>query len=122
MIPTPERYLYRIAFYDTKKRVILKTGSSRPCGNHHNRTSIHAEECAINYCRNIKKKNLHIYIWRWGSNGEIKPAMCCYRCTKVLNKYNMTNNVFTFNLNKNIISAISENPEISLAYKIKNGL
>jgi hypothetical protein len=124
MITTPELLLSRIAFYDPKKNIILKVGTSRPCGIGYNKSSIHAEENALNFCRNSKKKNLQIYIWRWTSNGNIKKAMCCYSCTKMLKKYNYENKVFTFDdsNDNNIISAISENPEVSLAYKIKNSI
>jgi len=121
MIATPEPSPSRIAFYDPKRNVILKVGTSRPCGFGYNKISIHAEENALNFCRNSKKKNLQIFIWRWTSTGEIKSAMCCHSCTQMLNKYNYENNVYTFD-GDNIISAISNNPEISLGYKIKHNL
>ena len=47
-----------------KKKKILKFGHNRPCGHNHNRLSIHAEQLAIEYCRehNLKSK-IDIYIW-----------------------------------------------------------
>ena len=121
MIATPEASPSRIAFYDPKRKTILKVGTNRPCGFGNNKISIHAEENALNFCKNSKKKNLQIFIWRWMPSGQIKSAMCCHSCTQMLNKYNYENNVYTFD-GDNIISAISTNPEISLGYKIKHGL
>ena len=50
-----------------------------------------------------KSKHYNIYIWRWGKCGNIKPKICCTRCTKMLNKYNYQDKIFTFD-NNNIIS------------------
>ena len=111
-----------IAFYDPKRKNILDFGSSRACGCNHNKISIHAEQNAINYCRKNKKKNkLEIYIWRYSKDGNIKSAHCCYSCTKLVKKYNYQDRVFTFG-KENIESALVDNPQISLAYKIKYNL
>ena len=64
--------------------------------------------------------NKNIYIWRYDSKMGIKPTYSCLKCTQLLKKYNITK-IYTFDKG-NVISAISENPEISLAYKIKNKL
>ena len=113
-----QKWLLIIAFYDPKRKIILKYGSSRPCGHNHSKKSIHCEDIAINYCRNIDKK-LNIYIWKYNVNGEIKPAYCCYRCTLLANKYNYTNKIYTFN-NNEIISGIVDNPVLSLGYIMNN--
>ena len=111
-----------IAFYDPKRKNILDFGSSRACGCNHNKISIHAEQNAINYCRKNNKKNkLEIYIWRYSKDGNIKSAHCCHSCTKLVKKYNYQDRVFTFD-KENIESAIVDNPQISLGYKIKYNL
>ena len=111
-----------IAFYDPKRKNILDFGSSRACGCNHNKISIHAEQNAINYCRKINKKNkLEIYIWRYSKDGNIKSAHCCHSCTKLVKKYNYQDRVFTFD-KENIESALVDNPQISLGYKIKYNL
>ena len=58
MIAHPLLWLSRIAFYDIKKKIILNYGTSRACGCNHNRVSIHAENLAINYCKehNLQKE------------------------------------------------------------------
>ena len=111
-----------IAFYDPNRKNILDFGSSRACGCNHNKRSIHAEQNAINYCRkNDKRNKLEIYIWRYSKDGNIKSVHCCYSCTKLVNKYNYQNKIFTFN-KENIESAVVDNPQISLGYKIKYNL
>lgn len=108
--------------YDKRKRIVVHCGSSRPCGCNHHKTSIHAEQRAFEYLRNhIKNKNLHIYIWKWGKCGDLKPAYCCISCKKLLMKYNYQDKIFTFE-NDKVISAITENPNLSLGYMIKYGL
>ena len=107
--------------YDKKKKNILNFGSSRPCGCNYHKSSIHAEQNAINYCRKTKNRNLEIYIWRWDKYGNIKKTNCCISCTKLAHKYGYENNIFTFENNKKK-NAIVEKPELSLAYKIKYGL
>tara|TARA_Y100000389_G_scaffold186681_1_gene207292 strand:+ start:149 stop:583 length:435 start_codon:yes stop_codon:yes gene_type:complete len=108
--------------YDKRKRIVVHTGSSRACGCNHHKTSIHAEQAALEYIKNHKKnRNLQIYIWKWGKFGELKPAYCCISCKQLLTKYNYENNIFTFN-SGNIVTAIVENPSLSLGYMIKYGL
>ena len=63
----------------------------------------------------------HIYIWRYSKDGHIKKKECCNVCTKYLRKSNYYNRIYTFD-NSDIVTAISDNPEISLNYKIKYGL
>jgi cytidine deaminase len=106
-------------FYDPKRKIIVEFGTSRPCGINHNRHSVHAEQKAIQYClNNDKRKRYKIYISRYNRHGEHKCTMCCSSCTKLAKKYNFTDRIFTVEDDK-IISAISEFPEVSLAYKIK---
>ena len=107
--------------YDPKKNVIIQSGTSRPCGYNHGRNSIHAEEIALRYCRQYDKRSrFHIYIWRYSKNGHIKKKECCDACTKLLKKYHYEDKIFTFD-GQEYVSAISENPELSLCYKIKYG-
>jgi len=88
-----------------------------------NRYSIHAEQKAIEYCRKNDKRNRYqIYISRYSRNGFHKPTMCCSACSILVHKYNFENRIFTINEDDEIISAINDNPEISLAYKIKYNL
>ena len=123
MIARPELSRSIIAFYDVKKRIIVKYGSSRPCGCNARRVSIHAEQLAINYCKEYNLKNrIKIYIWRYDRFGKIKTAMCCRACTQLIQKYNYESKIFTFDENLKSISAISDNPQISLAYKIIHNL
>ena len=122
MISRPFLQQSNIAFYDPKRKNILDFGSSRACGCNHNKISIHAEQNAINYCRKNNKKNkLEIYIWRYSKDGNIKSAHCCYSCTKLVKKYNYQDRVFTFD-KENIESALVDDPQISLGYKIKYNL
>ena len=108
--------------YDKRKRIVVHSGSSRACGCNHHKTSIHAEQRAIEYLRKHKKnKNLQVYIWRWSKCGEIKSTYCCTSCSQLVHKYKYENDVFTFNNGKRV-NAIIENPELSLAYKIKYDL
>ena len=119
----PLKLLSIIMFYDPKKKIILSYGINRPCGHNHNKPSIHAEQIALKYClENDKNYRYHIYISRYNRDGFLKPTHCCNSCTKLLKKYNYHNKVFTFNENKKIIPAIVDNPEFSLAYKIKHNL
>lgn len=107
--------------YDKRKKIIVYSGSSRPCGCNHHKTSIHAEQRALEYLRYKNNKNLQIYIWKWGKSGDLKPAYCCVSCKQLLMKYNYQDKIFTFE-NDKIISAITENPNLSLGYMIKYGL
>jgi len=118
LIIIPLKWGFSIAFYNPKKKLILKYGSSRPCGRNHCQRSIHVEEIAVNYCRiNDKRNNYKIYIWRFNSQGEVKPAYCCHRCTKIINKYNYNNKIYTFT-EDGIRSSIIDNPKVSLGYKL----
>ncbi len=122
MITRPWLLLFSIAFYDPKRKNILDFGSSRACGCNHNKISVHAEQNAINYCRKNEKRNkLEIYIWRYSKDGNIKSAHCCHSCTKLVKKYNYQDRVFTFD-KENIKSALVDEPQISLGYKIKYNL
>jgi hypothetical protein len=84
----------------------------------HNRSSIHAEHLAINYCQRNPHRNIDIYIWKYDKLCNIKRANCCQSCTILALKYNY--NIFTFNENMEKCSAIIENPQKSLFYLIKN--
>ena len=111
--------------YDKKKKSIIHHGSSRACGCNYHKSSIHAEQVAINYCnQNIKNiNNIKIIIWRWDKKGNIKSAFCCHSCSQLINKYKYNNIFYTIdNENNKIISSLVENPSLSLAYKIKYGL
>ena len=122
MIYRPLLWQFSIVFYDPNRKNILNFGSSRPCGYNHNKISIHAEQNAINYCRKNNKKNkLEIYIWRYSKDGNIKSAHCCHSCTKLVKKYNYQDRVFTFD-KENIESALVDDPQISLGYRIKYNL
>ena len=118
----PALYLLSIAFYDPRRRKILKKGSSRASGINSRNISTHAEDNAINFCRKNKvNPRCDIYIWRWGKDGFMKPAKCCNACTKLANKYGYNDRIFTFE-NKIKINAVVDNPEISLGFKIRHGI
>ena len=102
-------YVFCIAFYDRKKKIIVKTGCCRANGEGSSKITCHAEELAIKYCRRYDKKNKY----------EIKTTTCCKSCTKLANKYNYQNRIFTFE-DENIINAVIDNPKISLGNIIRN--
>ena len=106
--------------YDKRRKTIVDRGSNRACGCNYTKSSIHAEQIAINFCRNNKHRSLQIYIWRWDKKGNIKPTYCCHSCTKIINKYNYQNDIFTCKDNKVVLATGS--PYMPLAYKIKYGL
>ena len=107
-------------YYDPNKKRIITFGSSKPCGCNHNKSSIHAEVLALNYClKNDRNNRYQIYISRYTKTGHFKSKTCCKSCTQLLKKYNYQDKVFTFENNK-IIPAIIESPEVSLSYKIKS--
>lgn len=109
-----------IAFYDRKQKIIVKNGACRANGYTSSKITIHAEELAIKYCRQFDKKNKYdIYIWRYGKEGNIKTTTCCKSCTKLANKYNFQNRIFTFK-DGEVIDAIIENPSISLGNMLRN--
>jgi len=107
--------------YDKRKKTIVDSGSSRACGCNYHKASIHAEQKAIEYLRKNNKNNLQVYIWRWSKSGEMKPTYCCISCTQLIKKYGYENHIFTIN-NSVKISAMIDNPGLSLAYKIKYDL
>ena len=51
----------------------------------------------------------------------MKPTYCCPACKKLAEKYNYENKIFTFDNNK-IVSAVIDDPTISLALMIKYDL
>ena len=109
-----------IAFYDRKKKIIVKTGCCRANGNSSSKITSHAEELAIRYCRKYDKKNKYdIYIWRYGKTGDIKTTACCKSCTNLANKYNYQDRIFTFK-DDEIISAVVDNPSVSLGNMLRN--
>ena len=109
-----------IAFYDRKKKIIVKSGACRVNGNSSSKITCHAEELAIKYCRKYDKKNKYdIYIWRYGKSGDIKTTCCCKSCTKLAYKYDFQNRIFTFK-DDNPINAIIENPQVSLGNMLRN--
>ena len=108
--------------YDKKKKTIINIGTSRPCGNNYNRASIHAEELAVQYMKNLPKINRYeIYIFRYSKDGFLKPTFCCHRCSIIITKNNLQDKVFTFDHSFNKISAMGS-PYIPLAYKLKHDL
>lgn len=107
--------------YDKKKKNIVKMGTSRACGDNHIKSSIHAEEICINYCRTNDKRNKYkIYIWRYSKEGKIKPVYCCCACSQLLEKYKYSHKIFTFD-NGMIYSAYGK-PYITIGFIIKHGL
>ena len=108
--------------YDRKRRTVASMGTSRACGENHNKISIHAEQRCLEFCRSHDKRHKYeIYIWRYSKDGNIKSAHCCHSCTKLIKKYNYQDRVFTFD-KENIESALVDDPQISLGYKIKYNL
>ena len=75
-----------IVFYDDKRNIIIKFGSSE-IGHHIITANIHAEEIAMKQLRKyiIKnqlnytkyKKHIKLIIWKKKSDIEILPAQCC---------------------------------------------
>tara|TARA_Y100001970_G_scaffold261019_1_gene343691 strand:+ start:183 stop:617 length:435 start_codon:yes stop_codon:yes gene_type:complete len=104
--------------YDRRRKVIVNMGLSRPCGVNHRKASIHAEQKAIEYCRG-KSRNYDIYIWRYSKGGKIKEKYCCTACTKLAQKYNFTNKIYTF-VNGTRCSAVIDKPPLSLCYQIRD--
>ena len=107
--------------YDKKKKTIASMGTSRACGENHNKISIHAEQKCLEFCRSNDKRNKYeIYIWRYSKDGRMKPVFCCGACTKLLGKFNYHNKVFTFQDN-NRCPAVGT-PYITLGHQIKHQL
>ena len=102
--------------------MIVTFGSSKPCGVNHSRASIHAEQLALRYCLKYdKRKRYEIYISRYDRKGFHKAKPCCNACCKLITKHGYHKRIFTVTGANEIISAIPEVPETSLAYKIKHG-
>jgi hypothetical protein len=84
--------------YDKKRKTIVDKGTSRPCGENHQKISIHAEQKCISYCRTKDTRNKYeIYIWRYSKEGKVKPVFCCGACTKLVKKFNYHDKIYTFN-------------------------
>jgi hypothetical protein len=99
---------------------MVDCGNSRACGCNHNKISVHAEQLAIEYCRKHDKRNKYkIYIGRYARDGHIKPAYCCHACSQLVKKYNFQDRVFTLDSGE-FVSALKENPSISIGYQIKH--
>ena len=66
------------------------------------------------------KEKCDLFISKYNRQGNHKCTKSCLSCTQLAKKYNFVNRIFTID-NNEIISAISDTPELSLAYKIKYG-
>ena len=95
--------------------MIVNIGSSKACGQNKDKSSIHAEELAIQYLRNMNNLNRYIiYIYRYSKDGYFKPAFCCQRCSKLINKYHLQNKIFTINQSLNIINSYDDMIQVIL--------
>ena len=109
--------------YDKRRKTIVHYGSSKPCGCNNRQSSIHAEQLAIEYClKHDKRQTYIIIISKFTKDGKHKSKTSCASCCQLIQKYNFQNRIFTINEGNQIVSAISSNPEMCLAYKIKYGL
>ena len=107
--------------YDKKRKTIASMGTSRACGENHNKISIHAEQRWLEFCRTHDKRHKYeIYIWRYSKEGKIKPVFCCGACTNLLHKFNYENKIYTFKDHQRC-PAIGQ-PYITLGYQMKNQL
>ena len=43
--------------YDKKRKTIVSMGTSRACGENHNKISIHAEQRCLEFCRSNDKRH-----------------------------------------------------------------
>ena len=102
--------------YNKRKKIVVMKGSSRPCGINHRRSSIHAEQKAIEYCRCHPNRNHQIFIWRYSKTGQIKHKYSCKTCTQLAKKYNFDEKIFTI-YNSKKCSAIIDDPPLSLCYQ-----
>lgn len=108
--------------YDKKKKMIVKKGTNRACGENHKEISIHAEKICIDYCKKYDKRyKYEIYIWRYSKEGKIKPVYCCEVCNNLLSKSNYFHKIFTFEKGGNICPAVGK-PYMTIGYQIKNQL
>ena len=106
--------------YDPRRKTIIKFGSSKPCGKNNRRSSIHAEQIAINYClKHDKRKKYIIIISKFTKDGKHKKKTSCVSCSQLIKKYNFQNRIFTVDEMGGIIPALITKPEMCLAYKIK---
>ena len=104
--------------YDPSKNIVIKVGTSKPCGYDKKISSVHAEILALNYCKKCDKRNRYeIYIWKYSKSGNIKSKNSCKLCTDRLKNCNMAKRIFTFENNEKI-SSIVENPIYSVGYLI----
>lgn len=105
--------------YDFNKQTIRYYGANKPCGSNHNKTSVHAEQLAIQkYIENKKNNKSIIVIWRWTKQGEIKTIYSCNSCIKLIYKYNLQDKVYTINDNK-LVSSINV-PYYTLSHSIRH--
>lgn len=102
--------------------MILDFGNSRPCGCNHNKSSIHAEQLAIEFCRKHDKRNkFKIFIGRYAKDGHLKPAYCCRACSQLVTKYKYQDRIFTLNEGE-FVPAIKDNPKPCLSHQILHNL
>ena len=102
--------------------MILDFGNSRPCGCNHNKSSIHAEQLAVEFCRKHDKRNkFKIYIGRYAKDGHLKPAYCCRACSQLVTKYNYQDRVFTLNEGE-FVTALTNEPKPCLSHQILHNL
>ena len=103
----------------SKRKNIVKFGSSRAVSKGHHKSSFHAEEIAIKYCISQKLNYKYdIIIWRWSKQGNIKPKECCASCVHLAKKLNFTDRIFTI-VDGKIVSAITDCPCMSINNYIK---
>ena len=100
--------------YDKKRKTIASMGTSRACGENHNKISIHAEQRCLEFCRTHDKRH------KYSKEGKIKPVFCCGACTNLLRKFNYGNKIYTFKDHQRC-PAIGQ-PYITLGYQMKNQL
>ena len=109
--------------FNTKKKVIVKFGGSKPMVSGKSKISLHAEEIAIKYCLNNKLDDrYHIYIWRWSKDGRIKPKYCCQSCCKLATKFNFSNKIFTFDESKKQKAVNNIFTYVSIGNDIRNNI
>ena len=113
----------QFVIFNTKKKIIVKYGGSKPMVTGKSKISIHAEEIAMKYCINNKLDNrYHIYIWRWSKDGKIKPKYCCQSCCKLAKKLNFCDKIFTFDMCEKQKAINNVNIYTSIGNEIRNNL
>ena len=106
--------------YDKRRKTIVHYGSSKPCGRNNRRSSIHAEQLAIEYClKHDKRQKYIIIISKFTKDGKHKSKTSCASCCQLIQKYNFQNRIFTIDVDNQMVSAMSSKPEMCLAYKTK---